>query len=138
MQLEGKAGFSISEACDAARISRAGFYRHFDDHAPQQSATELLHEIQQICLNSRCYGYRRVTAALRAQGRIVNRKRVLRLMRSDNLLCLRKRRFVCTTDSRHTYAVYPNLARDCKPTAINQLWVSDLTYACVNPFYTWL
>jgi hypothetical protein len=42
MQLEGKAGFSISEACDAARISRAGFYRHFDDHAPQQSATELL------------------------------------------------------------------------------------------------
>jgi hypothetical protein len=38
MQLEGKAGFSISEACDAARISRAGFYRHFDDHAPQQSA----------------------------------------------------------------------------------------------------
>ena len=56
MQLEGKAGFSISEACDAARISRAGFYRHFDDHAPQQSATELRHEIQQICLNSRCYG----------------------------------------------------------------------------------
>jgi len=128
MQLEGKAGFSISEAYDAARISRAGFYRHFDDHAPQQSATELRHEIQQICLNSRCYGYRRVTAALRAQGRIVNRKRVLRLMRSDNLLCLRKRRFVCTTDSRHTYAVYPNLTRDWKPTAINQLWVSDLTY----------
>ena len=55
MQLEGKAGFSISEACDAARISRTGFYRHFDDHAPQQSATELRHEIQQICLNSRCY-----------------------------------------------------------------------------------
>jgi AcrR family transcriptional regulator len=72
MQLEGEAGFSISEACDAARISRAGFYRHFDDHAPQQSATELRHEIQQICLNSRCYGYRRVTAALRAQGRIVS------------------------------------------------------------------
>ena len=77
----------------------------------QQSATEPRHEIQQICLNSRCYGYRRVTAALRAQGRIVNRKRVLRLMRSDNLLCLRKRRFVCTTDSRHSYAVYPNLTR---------------------------
>ena len=72
MQLEGKAGFSISEACDAARISRAGFYRHFEDHAPQQSATELRDQIQQICLNSRCYGYRRFTAALRAQGRIVN------------------------------------------------------------------
>ena len=138
MQLEGKAGFSISEACDAARISRAGFYRHFDDHAPQQSATELRHEIQQICLNSRCYGYRRVTAALRAQGRIVNRKRVLRLMRSDNLLCLRKRRFVCTTDSRHTHAVYPNLTRDWKPTAINQLWVSDLTYIRLRESFLYL
>jgi putative transposase len=138
MQLEGKAGFSISEACEAARISRAGFYRHFDDHAPQQSATELRDQIQQICLNSRCYGYRRVTAALRAQGRIVNRKRVLRLMRGDNLLCLRKHRFVCTTDSRHTYAVYPNIARDFKPTAINQLWVSDITYIRLREAFLYL
>src|SRR5258705_7021017 len=105
MQLEGKAGFSISEACDAARISRAGFYRHFDDHAPQQSATELLHEIQQICLNSRCYGYRRVTAALRAPSRIVNRKRVTRLMRSDKFLFLRKSPVFCTTHFPHTFSV---------------------------------
>ena len=127
MQLEGKGGLFITEACEAAHVSRAGFYRHFDDHAPQQADTELREQIQQICLQSRSYGYRRVTAALRAQGRIVNRKRVLRLMRSDNLLCLRKRRFVCTTDSHHTYAVYPNLTQDWQPTAINQLWVSDIT-----------
>jgi putative transposase len=68
----------------------------------------------------------------------VNRKRVLRLMRSDNLLCLRKRRFVCTTDSRHTYAVYPNLTRDWKPTAINQLWVSDITYIRLRESFLYL
>jgi putative transposase len=59
-------------------------------------------------------------------------------MRSDNLLCLRKRRFVCTTDSRHTYAVYPNLTRDCKPTAINQLWVSDITYIRLRESFLYL
>jgi putative transposase len=102
MQLEGKSGLSIVEACDSARLSRAGFYRHFDEHAPRQADTELREQIQQICLNHRCYGCRRITAELRAQGRLINRKRVVRLMRTDNLLCLRRRRFVCTTDSRHT------------------------------------
>lgn len=128
MQLEGTAGFSLMAACDAARLSRAGFYRHLDEHAPRHADTELREQIQEICLNSRCYGARRVTAELRAQGHLINRKRVVRLMRIDNLLCLRKRRFVCTTDSRHTYAVYPNLTRDWKPAAVNQLWVADITY----------
>lgn len=138
MQLEGNPGLSIVEACDAAHLSRAGFYRHFDQHAPLQADTELRDAIQQICLKSRQYGYRRVTAALRGEGRLVNRKRVLRLMRLDNLLCLRKRRFVCTTDSRHTYAVYPNLIRDWKPTAINQLWVADITYIRLRESFLYL
>ena len=138
MQLEGKSGFSVLEACDSARLSRAGFYRHFDEHAPRQADTELREQIQQICLSSRCYGSRRVTAALRAQGRLINRKRVVRLMRADNLLCLRKRRFVCTTDSRHTYAVYPNLIRDWKPNGINQLWVADITYIRLRESFLYL
>jgi len=138
MQLEGKAGFSILEACDAARVSRAGFYRYFDEHLPRQADTELRQQIQKICLDNRCYGSRRVSIELRKQGRLVNRKRVMRLMRADNLLCLRKRRFVCTTDSRHTYAVYPNLTRDWKPDSINQLWVADITYIRLRESFLYL
>ncbi len=92
MQLEGKAGLSILEACDAARVSRAGFYRYFDEHLPRQADTELRQHIQQICLDHRCYRSRRVIIELQKLGLLVNRKRVMRLMRADNLLCLRKRR----------------------------------------------
>ena len=123
-----------------------------DEHAPRQADTELRGQLHQICLDHRCYGSRRVTAELRAQGRLVNRKRVIRLMRVDNLLCLRKRRFVCTTDSRHTYSIYPNLTTDWKPDGINQFWVADITYirlresflylavisGCLFPAFYWL
>ena len=84
--------------------------------------------IQKIALKMPAYGYRRVTAELRRQGGTVNHKRVLRIMREDNLLCLRRRKFVVTTDSKHKLPVYPNLAKDLKVTGLNQLWVADLTY----------
>lgn len=89
---------------------------------------ELRDAIQKIALKMPAYGYRRVTAELRRQGGTVNHKRVLRIMREDNLLCLRRRKFVVTTDSNHKLPVYPNLARDLKVTGLNQLWVADLTY----------
>jgi putative transposase len=138
MQREGKSGLSIAEACQAAELSRAGFYRHFEEHLPRQADTELREQMQRICLENRCYGSRRVAGELRKQGRLVNRKRVIRLMQADNLLCLRKRRFVCTTDSRHTYAVYPNLTRDWKPDGINQLWVADITYIRLRESFLYL
>ena len=138
MQLEGEAGLSIAEACQVARLSRSGFYRHFEEHLPRQANTELRGQIQQICLESHCYGSRRVVGQLRKQGMVVNRKRVVRLMQEDNLLCLRKRRYVCTTDSRHTYAVYPNLTRDWKPNGINQLWVADITYIRLRESFLYL
>jgi transposase InsO family protein len=65
---------------------------------------------------------------LRRRGWRVNRKKVQRLMREDNLLCLRKRKFVVTTDSRHGLPVYPNLAHDLVLTGLDQLWVADITY----------
>jgi putative transposase len=127
MQLEGSQ-VSIEEACGAAQVSRAGYYRFFDEHAPRQAETELRDRIQRVALKNRCYGYRRVVAELRLQGILVNHKRVLRAMREDNLLSLRKRKFVVTTDSRHGRPVYPNLIAGLELTAPNQVWVADITY----------
>ena len=84
--------------------------------------------MQRIAIGNRGYGYRRVTFELQQQGWTVNQKRVLRLMRLDSLLCLRKRPYVLTTDSRHPYGVFPNLTKDLPLTGINKLWVSDITY----------
>jgi putative transposase len=84
--------------------------------------------IQTIALEMRTYGYRPITAELHRRGVKVNRKRVLRLLREDNLLCLRQRAFVRTTDSRHNLTVYPNLTRNLALSNINQLWVADITY----------
>jgi putative transposase len=127
MQPEGNR-LSIEEACTSAQVSRAGFYRHFDEHAPRQAEVELRDRIQRVALEHRCYGYRRVTAELRLAGVVVNHKRVLRVMREDNLLSLRRRKFVVTTESNHHRQVYPNLITDLHVTAPNQLWVSDITY----------
>ena len=68
MQLEGKAGLSITEACQAARLGRSGFYRHFEERAPRQADTELRGQIQRICLENRCYGSRRVAGSCRSGG----------------------------------------------------------------------
>lgn len=127
MQLEG-CHLMIEEACSVVPVSRAGFYRYFDEHAPRQAETELRDRIQRVALENRCYGYRRVTAALRLQGIVVNHKRVLRVMQNDNLLSLRKRKFVVTTDSSHGRVVYPNLIAGLTLTLPNQLWVADITY----------
>jgi putative transposase len=89
---------------------------------------ELRDAMQKLAVEMPAYGYRRITAALRRGGWVVNHKRVLRLMRADNLLCLRQRAFVRTTDSDHQLRVYPNLARDLKVSGLNQLWVADITY----------
>ncbi|MCA1604637.1 MAG: IS3 family transposase [Acidobacteria bacterium] len=85
-------------------------------------------QIQAIALEMRSYGYRPITKELRRRGVIINSKVVLRLLREDNLLCLRRRAFVATTDSKHRFTVYPNRARELMLTDINQLWVADITY----------
>lgn len=136
MQLEGH--LSIGRACDLTRVSRAGFYRYYEEHEPRQADMVLRDAIQKIVLSNRFYGYRRVTAELANQGLVVNHKRVLRLMRLDNLLAVRKRRFIFTTDSRHTYAIFPNLAEGMSLTGLNQLWIADITYVRLREDFLYL
>jgi transposase InsO family protein len=113
--------------CELTSVSRAGFYR-FSPTEKGKGDLELRDAMQRIALEFPSYGWRRVTAELKRRGWAVNHKRVYRLMREDNLLCLRKRKFIVTSQSDHGFAVYPNLAAKLKPTSMNQLWVADITY----------
>jgi putative transposase len=120
---------TVERMCVLAGVSRAGYYRRWRASAPRQEETTVRDAIQRLVLANRRYGYRRIAAQLRRDGLVANHKRVLRLMRQDNLLCLRKRPFVpVTTDSRHEWRVVPNLARGLVPTGLDQLWVADITY----------
>lgn len=120
---------SVERMCTLAEVSRAGFYRWLKAEEPQAEEIAIRAAIQEIAIaHHRNYGYRRITAELRIRGMLVNHKRVLRLMQGDNLLAIRKRRFVPTTDSTHDYEVFLNLARHMELTGVNQLWVADLTY----------
>lgn len=99
---------------------------------------EIRDEMQKIALEWPTYGYRRMTIELQRRGFDVQYKRVLRIMREDNLLCVRRRQFAVTTDSRHNRPVYPNLARSMEVTGINQLWVADITYIRLRSEFVFL
>jgi putative transposase len=125
--------------CELSGVSRAGFYRHWESSAPRQADTALRDAIQQVVMEKRFYGYRRVQRELRQRGRPVNAKRVLRLMREDNLLCLRTRHFVpATTDSQHGWRVWPNLARGLVTRNLNELWVADITYVHLQEEFVYI
>jgi len=120
---------SIERMCYLAQVSRAGFYRSLAEKMPVEEDLEVRSAIQKIAVeHRRRYGYRRITAELRRQGMQVNRKRVARIMREDNLLAVQPRAFVVTTDSDHKLEIYLNLAGRMKLNGINQLWVADITY----------
>jgi len=119
------------------RVSRSGFYR-FDENARPDRDMDLRDAIQRIALEWPSYGRPRITAELRRRGWTVNAKRVHRLLREDNLLCVRKRKFVVTTDSNHGRKVYPNLARDLVLTGVNQLWRADITYIRLREEFVFL
>ena len=128
----------MNALCQMTGLGRAGFYR---SRLPRQATAvemEIRDEIQKIAVESPAYGYRRITAELQRRGFDINHKRVLRMMREDNLLGVRRRSFVVTTDSRHCLPIYPNLARQTVPTAINQLWVADITYIRLRTEFVYL
>jgi transposase InsO family protein len=95
-------GLTIARMVELGGVSRASFYRYDEDDAPRPDRDmDLRDAIQRIALEWPCYGRPRMVKELRRQGWVVNPKRVRRLMREDNLLCVRQRKFVVTTDSNH-------------------------------------
>ena len=122
-------GLTTGRMLELGRISRSSFYRLDPERQPSTDRDmELRDAIQRIALEWPCYGRPRITQELRRQGWTVNPKRVYRLMREDNLLCVRRRKFVVTTDSNHGRRIYPNLARELVRSGVNQLWIADITY----------
>jgi transposase InsO family protein len=132
-------GLSIERMVELARVSRASFYRFREDTEPGPDRDmDLRDAIQRIALEWPSYGRPRITAELRRRGWTVNPKRVYRLLREDNLLCVRKRKFVVTTDSNHGRKVYPNLAADMVLTGVDQLWRADITYIRLRDEFVFL
>ena len=129
---------SVIRMCEVAGFSRAGYYRFLDPEKPAAADMDLRDEIQKIALEWPCYGSRRIAQELKARGWDVNRKRVQRLMREDNLLCVTKRKFVVTTDSAHGLKVYPNRAASMTLTGVDQLWVADITYIRLEEEFVYL
>jgi putative transposase len=129
----------VAELCWQAGVSRAGYYRNLSERQPEEENMEVRTAIHEIALgHHRRYGYRRVAAELRRRGLAVNHKRVARMMREDNLLAIRQRRYVITTDSEHDLEVYLNLAGRMNLSAPNQLWIADLTYIRLNREFVYL
>jgi transposase InsO family protein len=131
-------GLTIARMVELGQVSRSGFYR-FDDAKPcPDPDMELRDGIQRIALQWPSYGRPRITAELRRRGWKVNPKRVHRILREDNLLCVRKRKFFVTTDSNHGRKVYPNLARQMALTGVDQLWRADITYIRLRDEFVFL
>jgi len=130
---------TIERMVELGRVSRSGFYRFGDSAEPGLDPhMDLRDTIQRIALEWPSYGRPRITAELRRQDWTVNPKLVYRLMREDNLLCVRKRKFVVTTDSNHKRKIYPNLAPNIILTATDQMWRADITYIRLRDEFVFL
>ena len=127
-----KANHDVALLCRTLDVSRQGFYSWLGRKPCQRKLTDevLRRSIRREFADSGArYGSPRVHKALGAQGQSTSRKRVARLMRQDGLIARHRRRFIHTTDSRHGFAVAPNLVnRDFAPDGPNRVWATDITY----------
>jgi putative transposase len=129
----------VQRLCRLSGVPRATYYRRLAastgdglDHALQEA-------IQRICLKHKYYGYRRVTVSLRRQGHCVNAKKVLRLMRQDNLLAIRRKPFLVPSPGKpERFVIVPNLVRGLVPSGPDQIWVADITYVHLAQAFAYL
>jgi len=109
-------------------IARSTFY---DKSEASGDDTALVEAMLAIKDEFEAYGWRRLQAALRQRGWVVNHKKIKRLMREHDLQPPRRRRFVATTDSAHDQPIFPELSRELVFDGPDQLWVADLTYVAI-------
>ena len=114
--------------CELAGVSRASYYRDWERSGQQEDDPELSDQIHKAALKHRKYGYRKIIALLRKEGCTASQHRIRELLRKDNLLAVRKRKFIVTSRRDDRFLVYPNLAERLQLSDINQLWVADITY----------
>ncbi|MER8899551.1 IS3 family transposase [Mesorhizobium sp. M0676] len=118
----------MAEGCRLMGIARSTYY---DQPETAVDDTELVETMGEISDSFEAYGYRRLQAALRQRGIVVNHKEARRLMREHDLQPRIRRRFIATTDSDHELPIFPNLAKNVTPDGQNQLWVSDITCVAI-------
>ena len=125
-----KKAISVSQACRVLDVSRSGYYAAAKRaQAAPVVCADSVHVKVVFASSGRTYGSRRIRTALCFQGVTMGRHRVRSLMRANGLRPVWRRKFVHTTDSKHTMPVSSNvLARQFERPLPNQAWVCDITY----------
>jgi len=131
---------NVGRGCELMSIPCCTFYYRCKEKSLDELKlqVDLKDEMESICLEFPRYGYRRVTKQLQREVWTVNHKRVLRMMRENDLICRVRRRNVRTTNSDYSYPVFPNLIKDLFITSVNEVWVSDITYIRITTAFVYL
>ena len=128
--------------CRVLQVSRSGYYRWLKRKpSPRQLDNQRLDaEIREIYdASKQRYGSPKITQELRDRGRKVGKNRVARRMRQAGLRSKTRRKYRVTTDSKHHFAVSPNLLeRNFKAEAPDRVWVSDITYLATKAGWLYL